>query len=223
VASALDQRLFLHLNADHGWPGLDKLMAVLSSLDFWFPVMVLVALVVVWRGGFRARAMVACLLLSVALIEGLFVKPLKQAFGRPRPSESLAAARIVSLAPVEPEILALAEPVRVRPAKVSSPPKPGKSFPSGHTANMFCFATVLAAFYGKRGAWLFLIAALVALSRVMTGSHWPSDVVLTALLVIPLTLLLLRLYTFIWRKFAPRFVPTLAARHPELISTAPTA
>jgi undecaprenyl-diphosphatase len=223
VASALDQRLFLHLNADHGWPGLDKLMAVLSSLDFWFPVMVLVALLVVWKGGFRSRAMVVCLLISIALVEGLFVNPLKRAFGRPRPSESLASARIVSLAPVEPEILALTEPVRVRPAKVSSPPKPGKSFPSGHTANMFCFATVLAAFYGKRGAWLFLIAGLVALSRVMTGSHWPSDVVLTALLIVPLTLFLLRLYALVWRKLAPLFVPTLAARHPELISTAPAA
>ncbi len=223
MASALDQRLFLHLNADHGWPALDKLMAVLSSLDFWFPVMVLVAVAVVWRGGFRARAMVACLLLSVALIEGLFVNPLKGAFGRPRPSESLATARVLSLAPVEPEILALTEPVRVRPAKVSSPPKPGKSFPSGHTANMFCFATVLAAFYGKRGAWFFLVAALVALSRVMTGSHWPSDVVLTALLAVPLTLLLLRLYAFVWCKLAPLFVPTLATRHPELIPTVPAA
>ena len=218
MSSALDQSVFLYLNADRGWPGLDKLMAVFSSLDFWFPVMVLGALLVVWKGGFRARAMVVCLLLSIALIEGLFVNPLKRAFGRPRPSESLAAARIVSLAPVEPEILALTEPVRVRPAKVASPPKPGKSFPSGHTANMFCFATVLAAFYGKRGALLFFVAALVALSRVMTGSHWPSDVVLTALLVIPLTLLLLRLYSFIWRKFAPRVVPALAVRHPELTS-----
>ena len=218
MASALDKTLFLHLNADRGWPGLDKLMAVLSSLDFWLPFMVLVALLVVWRGGFRARAMVACLLLSVALIEGLFVNPLKHAFGRPRPSETLAEARTVSLTPVEPEILALAEPVRIRPSKISTPPKPGKSFPSGHTANMFCFATVLAAFYGRRGAWFFVVAGLVGLSRVMTGSHWPSDIVLTALLVVPLTLVLLRIYGLVWRKFGPRVAPKLAGRHPQLFS-----
>ena len=52
MASALDQSLFLYLNADRNWPGLDKFMAVFSSLDFWFPVMVLVALIVVWKGGF---------------------------------------------------------------------------------------------------------------------------------------------------------------------------
>ena len=223
MATGLDQRLFFFLNADRGWPALDKLMAVLSSLDFWFPFMVLVALVVVWKGGFRARAMVACLLLSVALIEGLFVNPLKDAFGRPRPSESLAGARTVSLARVEPKILALAEPLRIRSVEVSGPPKRGKSFPSGHTANMFCFATVLAVFYWPRGAWFFIVAALVGLSRIVTGSHWPSDVVFTAILVVPLTLLLLRFYGFLWRKFAPRVVPALAARHPELVSVPATA
>jgi len=218
VASSLDQSLFLFLNADRGLPWLDKIMAVFSSFDFWLPLMVLTVLAVLWRGGFRARAMVVCLLLSIALIEGLFVNPLKSAFGRPRPGDSLAQARVVSLAPTEPKLLALAEPVRVRPGKVPETPKPGRSFPSGHTANMFCFATILAVFYWPRGAWLFVAAALVALSRVMTGSHWPSDVVLTALVVVPLTLALIRLYGLAWRKFAHRIAPALAARHPDLIT-----
>ena len=199
-------------------PWLDRSMAIFSSFDFWLPFMVLTVLLVLWRGGFRARAMVVCLLLSVALIEGLFVNPLKSAFGRPRPTEALAQARSVSLAKAEPKLFAIDDPLRVKPAKVSSPPKPGKSFPSGHTANMFCFATILAVFYWPRGAWLYLAAALVALSRVMTGSHWPSDVILTASLVVPLTLLLVRLYGFFWRTFAPRIVPKLAASHPQLFA-----
>ena len=50
-----------------------------------------------------------------------------------------------------------------------------------------------------------------------------AGIVLTALLVVPITLLLLRLYALAWGTLAPRFVPALAARHPELISTAPAA
>lgn len=217
MASPLDQSLFLYLNADHGMPALDKLMAVFSSFNFWLPLMVIATLLVVWRGGFRARAMLVCLLLSVGLSEGLFVGPLKSFFGRPRPTETLAGARMVSLARAEFEILALTQPVRIRPAKIDESPKPGRSFPSGHTANMFCFATILAAFYWPRGAWFYLVAAVVALSRVITGSHWPSDVILTALIVVPLTLVLLRIYGLIWRKFAPKLVPQLSARHPDLI------
>lgn len=217
MESSLDHRLFLFLNADRGLPGLDKLVAVLSSLDFWLPAMVLAGVLVVWKGGFRARAMLVCLLLSVGLLEGLFVNPLKKTFGRPRPTDCIAGARIVSLERVKPALLALGRPARVKQAEVSAPPKPGKSFPSGHTANMFCFATVLAAFYWPRGAWFFVAAAAVGLSRIVTGSHWPSDVVLTALLAVPLTLVLLKLYACLWRKLAPRIVPQLAASHPDLV------
>ncbi len=199
---------------------MDKMAALLSSFDFWLPFMVLAGILIAWRGGFRARAMLTCLLLSVAIVEGLFDNPLKHAIGRPRPLESLEGTRIVRLAPTHPAILATMQPAQIKLAQVTLPPKPGKSFPSGHTANMFCFATVLTAFYRWRSAWFFAIAALVALSRVMTGSHWPSDVIFTALLTVPLTLLLLRLYALAWRRLAPRIVPALTARHPELIPPA---
>jgi membrane-associated phospholipid phosphatase len=83
---------------------------------------------------------------------------------------------------------------------------------------MFCFATVLTVFYRWRGALFFLPATLVALSRVATGSHWPSDILLSALGSVIVTLLLLAVYSWLWRTLAPRLVPTLAARHPRLIA-----
>lgn len=218
MPSALDQHLFLFLNADRGWPVVDTLWAILSSFDFWLPLFVLAGLLTAWRGGFRARAMLACLLLSVGLMEGLFINPAKSAFGRPRPVNTLPEARSVSLASVTPRLLAVLHPPRIKPAKVDSPPRPGKSFPSGHTSNMFCFATVLTVFYGRRGALFFLPAVLVGISRITTGSHWPSDVLFTAALSVALTLALLKLYAMLWRTLAPRLVPILAAKHPELIA-----
>jgi undecaprenyl-diphosphatase len=220
VPSALDQQLFFFLNADRGLPWLDKLWAVLSSLDFWLPFLVLAGLLVAWRGGFRARAMLACLLLSIGIMEGGIINPLKKIIDRQRPLDSLAEARSVKLGPAEPKIFALAQPAEIQPGDPLDPPEVGKSLPSGHTSNMFCFATVLTVFYRWRGALFFLPASLVALSRVATGSHWPSDILLSAAGSIVVTLALLAAYAWLWRTFAPRLVPALAARHPALLVAA---
>lgn len=56
------------------------------------------------------------------------------------------------------------------------------SFPSGHATTAFAAAVLLAIWY-PRGSGVFLgLAALVALSRVVLGSHFPSDVLTGALL-----------------------------------------
>lgn len=52
------------------------------------------------------------------------------------------------------------------------------SFPSGHAANTFTFAGILAHHYGwKVGVPLHALAALVSLSRLDLESHWLSDTV----------------------------------------------
>lgn len=215
MPAAHDQQLFLFLNADRQWPWLDKAMAVLSSLDFWLPFIVIAAAAMLVFGGFRARAAVVCVVISVGLLSAI-TGPLKNAFGRPRPNAVLAEARSFDLASVSPRFLAISQPLRFKPSQVSPPGTRGASFPSGHTANMFCFATVLAAFYGRRGAWAFAAAALVAVSRIATGSHWPSDIALTAPLAAAATAGLLALYQSLWRRFAPRVAPKLAEAHPSL-------
>jgi len=50
------------------------------------------------------------------------------------------------------------------------------SFPSGHAANAFGAATVLAWFFPAVRTPLYLVAGLVAVSRVLRGSHFPTDV-----------------------------------------------
>jgi diacylglycerol kinase family enzyme/membrane-associated phospholipid phosphatase len=50
------------------------------------------------------------------------------------------------------------------------------SFPSGHSASAFAFASAVAMEHRRVGAIMLPLAAAVGYSRVHTGVHWPSDV-----------------------------------------------
>jgi undecaprenyl-diphosphatase len=57
------------------------------------------------------------------------------------------------------------------------------SLPSGHAATSFAAAVVLARYLPPRVApLLFVLAALIAWSRVYVGVHYPSDILAGALL-----------------------------------------
>jgi len=51
------------------------------------------------------------------------------------------------------------------------------SFPSGHSVTIFATATALAFMAPRAGKWFLLVAVLVGASRVITGAHYPSDVI----------------------------------------------
>jgi membrane-associated phospholipid phosphatase len=62
-------------------------------------------------------------------------------------------------------------------------PMPGSSsFPSGHSASAFAFATGVASLLPCEAVPLRGLAALVAYSRVHTGVHYPGDVIAGAFL-----------------------------------------
>jgi undecaprenyl-diphosphatase len=56
------------------------------------------------------------------------------------------------------------------------------SFPSGHTLHAVSFSWVLLHDYPEWAVLVIPFAALVALSRVVLGLHYPSDVLMGALL-----------------------------------------
>lgn len=56
------------------------------------------------------------------------------------------------------------------------------SFPSGHTMHAVCFTTIVLHYYPEWSLLVIPFASLVALSRVVLGLHYPSDVVIGATL-----------------------------------------
>jgi undecaprenyl-diphosphatase len=56
------------------------------------------------------------------------------------------------------------------------------SFPSGHSASAFAFATGVGRTLPQAAVPLRALAAVVAYSRVHTGVHYPGDVVIGSLI-----------------------------------------
>lgn len=51
-----------------------------------------------------------------------------------------------------------------------------QSFPSGHTATAFSMAVALSWAFPRGRVFFFSLAALAGLQRIVSNSHWPSDV-----------------------------------------------
>ena len=56
------------------------------------------------------------------------------------------------------------------------------SFPSGHASSSFAAAYVLAKEFGRKGAWGYLPASLIAISRIYVGVHYLTDILGGAIL-----------------------------------------
>jgi undecaprenyl-diphosphatase len=64
----------------------------------------------------------------------------------------------------------------------ASAPLDRYSFPSGHTLHAVCFTLMLTTYWPQWAAALFVLATLIALSRVVLGLHYPTDVAAGAVL-----------------------------------------
>lgn len=99
-------------------------------------------------------------LLLTLLINNLTLKPL---INRPRPFTH------------SPEIIEFLNSIKLKAPS-------GASFPSGHTFSSFCSTIILTLCFGKKGAFSFIPATLISLSRIFLCVHYPTDVLAGAVL-----------------------------------------
>ena len=190
-------------------------MAAVSNSEIWKPLFVVIVLITVVFGGFKGRACIICILLSLLVAEQ-FTGLLKTAFDRRRPKQ-VQVVRMVELQKTRPMFLTLFREPKIRYSDQSDRNNSGPSFPSGHMTNNTVIAVCLTLFYRRRGALYWILTAAIGYSRIYLGAHWPSDIFATFFLATGETLLVLAVLELLWRWVGSRFAPALYDRHPSLI------
>ena len=74
------------------------------------------------------------------------------------------------------------------------------SFPSGHTLVSFEAATALTVYHRKWGIAALVLAALIAYSRLYLFVHYPTDVLVGAVLGVGIALLACRVTDWLWTR-----------------------
>ena len=212
----MDEKLLLLINREWTHPALDRVMAAVSSFDVWSPFVAIAALALLIKGSFRMRAFLVVAGIVIGFNDGIVSRITKRMVDRPRPHQSHSNVRMVDLSQARPRLLALAKPLKIKNSQSSLEDVVGRSFPSSHTMNTTALAITAVAFFGWAASWMFIVPALVAYSRIYTGSHWPSDVFTSLFLGAGATFLILALANPLWRLLAVRFWPALGSRHPDL-------
>jgi undecaprenyl-diphosphatase len=214
----MDQLIFHLINERWTNPALDLFMAAISDIDIWKPLLIIVVLIALIFGGFKARACILCLLLSLLITEQV-TSFLKSAVDRRRPKQ-VQSVRMVQLQKTHPAFMTLFKKPTIRYSDQTDRNRSGPSFPSGHMTNNTAIAVCLTLFYRRRGWLYWIMTAAIGYSRIYLGAHWPSDVIGTFFLAAGETLLIVAVLELIWRRAAPKWAPEIFARHPSLIGDA---
>lgn len=161
----VDSTLFVTINQSLANPVTDFLMPIITN-DWVLRIMLAVALLMtLWKGTARLRWAALFSLIAVALADQAASTVIKPLFERMRPCHETAVFANLHLL-----------------VHCGG----GKSFPSAHASNAFSIAVFFAAVTLRpKYTWviwaLFSFAALVALSRVFVGVHYPADILAGAL------------------------------------------
>lgn len=153
----MDQAILSLVNGAHT-PWVDAVMRGASWLGYVPGIWYVAAIMLL--GVARLRASAFRMALAVLLAYGLGSGVLKPLAARPRPY--VAAALLVRT--------------------VEAEPASGYSFPSGHAATSVAGAIAAVRMFPRLAVPVWMLAGLIAYSRIYVGVHYPSDVAAGALL-----------------------------------------
>lgn len=175
----IDTAVFLFLNGKHN-AFFDVIMFWASDKLFWFPFYALLLFFLIREYKKRSVYILISIAILITLCDQIASHLIKKSVQRLRPSHEPALSDLIHLSTAGPG---------------------GKyGFVSSHSANAFGLATFLILLLPRKynplkwilGCWAFL----VAYSRIYNGVHYPSDVIVAALLGILLAYGVLAVYKY---------------------------
>lgn len=170
----VDQSLFLWINTGMTNALFDVFFPFITDLNksryFAFVVIPLFCMLLFRKYSKRGFLIFLFCLLSLGTIDLVGNHVFKKSFERMRPFENSAHVTI------------------------QRSPAAGFSFVSNHSANMFGFAMFMGFFLPALRKLFFTFAFLIAFSRVYNGVHYPTDVVVGAVLGLLISFGYIKLY-----------------------------
>lgn len=166
--NSIDLVIFQSINQFAGkWTVID-LLGVFFASKFEYLLLLLIVLYFLSNPKKNFLA-VAQIVAAVALSRGVIATLLKALIHRPRPFISDTVNLLI-------------------------PPPSDFSFPSGHACFYFAISTVVYSYNKKAGIFFFISSALITISRVFVGVHWPLDIIGGAVVGVTSGIIIVKLF-----------------------------
>lgn len=172
ILQAADTAIFRFINITLANPVTDKLMPFITERNHWFIFYVLIWLYLVLKGGRTGIASAMLVLPLIFLTDQVSDNLIKPYFERIRPCHVVPGVNL---------LVGCTDSF---------------SFPSIHAVNNFAAARLFSYFYPGMRWFLYTGAFVVALSRVMCGVHYPSDLAGGALIGIAVASFVIMLWSY---------------------------
>ena len=131
---------------------LDRFFSTITNVNNWFIAYIILLIISFFKGGIKGKIAVLGVILLIIFTDQFSYNILKEFFHRPRPC--MALTNIIT-------------PLGCNGTW---------SFPSNHAVNNFAAATFYYILFPRLKWALFITAALVSISRIYLGLHYPSDI-----------------------------------------------
>lgn len=169
----LDTVLFLLVNVGFANPVTDFIMPIITSDKILRGLYGVTMILLLWKGNARLRWMVLLSAIALAFTDQLSSHWLKPMIERIRPCHLLDDINLLVHC------------------------GGGLSMPSSHAANAFGQAALFGFFFRRFRTYLYFLAAVIAVSRVFVGVHYPGDVIVGGALGVLISVILAALFNML--------------------------